>query len=164
MMNLTDEDLMRMLQEGNKEALTLLYQRHSEKVWAYLLKRVPKQNAEDLFQDCFVKLVEKSHSWKNQPFVLWLYVVLRNSITDFHRANQVERKYIDRKLQEESSIKDEVDFNELISTMPPESSKLLSEHFREGLSYKELSEKYDLTELSLRKRISRAIGLLKKGE
>jgi RNA polymerase sigma-70 factor (ECF subfamily) len=160
----TDEELMRLVQLGQKEALAELYERHSGKVWAYLQKRVPKQNAEDLFQDCFVKLVEKSHSWKNQPFILWLYVVLRNSITDFHRSNQVEKKYIDRVRAEESSSTDQADFSELISSMPPESSKLLSEFFKEGWSYKELSEKYDLTELSLRKRISRAIGLLKKGE
>lgn len=55
----TDEDLMYLLQSGDHKALLVLYERHSEKVWSHLQKRVPREDAEDLFQDCFVRLIDK---------------------------------------------------------------------------------------------------------
>lgn len=154
---------MQLLQKGDQSALGVLYERHSKKVWAYIQRRVPRGNAEDLFQDTFVKLVEKRHAWQNQPFVLWLYVVLRNLVIDFHRSHKVEKKSLERIVLEEDD-KIENDFNDLVSSMPPETSQLLREFFKEGWSYKELAAKYALSEVSLRKRMSRAIAFLKKGE
>jgi RNA polymerase sigma factor (sigma-70 family) len=159
----SDEELMTRLQKGDSLALGLIYERHAEKVWSYISKRLPKEAAEDLFQDCFVKLVEKRDSWRNQPFLLWLYVVLRNLVTDFHRSNQVEKKYLDKMATSEEPIVDDKDFQELVKNLSPETSKLLTEFFKEGWSYKELAARYELTEVSLRKRMSRALALLKKG-
>lgn len=163
MLNPSDEELMRLLQSGDQKALELIYERHAEKVWSYISKRLPKEAAEDLFQDCFVKLVEKKDSWKNQPFLLWLYVVLRNLVTDFHRSNKVEKKYLEKISKPDDPIVDGKDFQELVSNMSPETSKLLTEFFKEGWSYKELASRYELTEESLRKRMSRALAVLKKG-
>jgi RNA polymerase sigma factor (sigma-70 family) len=159
----SDEELMQMLQRGDASALGTLYERHAEKVWSYISKRLPKEAAEDMFQDCFVKLVEKKESWKNQPFLLWLYVVLRNLVTDYHRSHQVEKKYLDRLAPAEEPIGNSEDFQELVKNMSPETSKLLTEFFKEGWSYKELAARYEQTEVSLRKRMSRALALLKKG-
>lgn len=159
----SDEELMRQLQNGNSEALGYIYERHADKVWSYVSKRLPKQAAEDLFQDCFVKLVEKKDSWKNQPFLLWLYVVLRNLVADFHRSHQVEMKYLDKMADPEEPIGEGSDFQDLVQNMSPDISKLLTEFFKEGWSYKELAARYELTEVSLRKRMSRALALLKKG-
>ena len=55
----SDEDLMVQLKEGKQEALLELYSRHSGKVWTYLRKRAPASVIEDLFQDVFVKLVDR---------------------------------------------------------------------------------------------------------
>jgi RNA polymerase sigma factor (sigma-70 family) len=159
----SDEELMTRLQKGDSLALGLIYERHAEKVWSYISKRLPKEAAEDLFQDCFVKLVEKRDSWRNQPFLLWLYVVLRNLVIDFHRSNQVEKKYLDKMATSEEPIVDDKDFQELVKNLSPETSKLLTEFFKEGWSYKELAARYELTEVSLRKRMSRALAFLKKG-
>lgn len=158
-----DEDLMRQLQNGDSKALEIIYTRHADRVWSYINKRLPKEAAEDLFQDFFIKLVEKRHLWRNQPFILWIYVVLRNLVTDFHRSNQVEKKYMERLSSQEEPITDERDFQELVESMSPETTKLLTEFFKEGWSYKELAEKYELTEETLRKRMSRALSALKKG-
>lgn len=159
----SDEELMQRLQIGDPEALSLIYERHSEKVWRYISKRLPDEAAEDLYQDFFIKLVEKRDKWKGQPFILWVYVVLRNLVTDFHRSNIVEKKYLDQMDAPESPVNEGQDFKEMIEDIPPETSKLLTEFFKEGWSYRELAEKYEVTEVSLRKRMSRALSLMKKG-
>jgi RNA polymerase sigma-70 factor (ECF subfamily) len=163
MKELSDEELMLRLQKGDKTALAELYERHSKKVWAYINKRVPREYADDLFQDCFVKLVEKKDSWHQQPFVLWLYVVLRNLIIDFYRKVKIEKRVLD-KIRPLNDSRPEADLDELVADMPPETSKLLKEFFQGGWSYKELAQKYELSEISLRKRMSRAIAFLRKGE
>ena len=160
----SDEELMQQLQDGKQEALEALYERHSQKVWTYVIKRLKREHAEDLFQDCFIKLVEKKDSWNKQPFVLWLYVVLRNLVIDFHRS-QVRRTRIIGSLTPETEADfNSSDFNDLIEGVAPETQKLLKDFFKEGFSYKELAHQYETSEMSLRKRVSRALAFLKKGE
>lgn len=160
---LSDEDLMRKIQNGDSSALFELYERHSEKIWSYLKKRVPSAHLEDLFQDCFVKIVEKKDNWDNQPFVLWLYVIIRNIVIDFYRNTKLEQKIMD-KFFLESDMQFGDKFEDIVSNLPPDVSRLLTEYFQEGWSYKELAQRYDVSEVSLRKRLSRALNLLKKGK
>ncbi|MBY0518142.1 MAG: sigma-70 family RNA polymerase sigma factor [Bacteriovoracaceae bacterium] len=159
----SDEDLMKALQQGDPSALVALYERHANKVWSYLKKRVPSDRVDDLFQDCFVKIVEKKNMWGNQPFVLWLYVLLRNIVIDFYRDEKVEKRMLERISFNLETISGDR-FDEIVSKLSPDSSKLIKEYFNEGLSYKELSDRYKMSEVSLRKRLSRAINILKKGE
>lgn len=159
---LSDEELMRRLQGGDSSALFELYERHSDKIWSYLKKRVPRAQLEDLFQDCFVKIVEKKDNWEDQPFVLWLYVIIRNIVIDFYRNTKLEQKVMD-KFFLNAELPLDTKFEDIISNLPPDVSKLLTEYFQEGWSYKELAQRYDVSEVSLRKRLSRALGLLKKG-
>ena len=157
----SDEELMVQLKEGKKEALLELYNRHSGKVWTYLRKRAPTSVIEDLFQDVFVKLVEKKDGWTGQPFLLWFYVVLRNTVIDFYRDRKIETKYL-QLFQDQIDIRDsDTQVEDLLALVPEDKAKLLREFFSEGRSYKELADKYDATEVSLRKRLSRAIQILK---
>ena len=159
---LSDEDLMKALQDGDPTAIGELYDRHSSKIWTYLKKRLPKEHVDDIFQDCFIKIVERKSSWNGQPFVLWLYVITRNIVIDYYRELKLEQKIME-KINIDSDPYGGEKFEELISTLPPEVSRLVAEFFQEGWSYKELAEKYDSSEVTLRKRLSRALGLLKKG-
>ena len=56
----TDEELMTLLKNGDEgQAILELYNRHSKKVYAYLIKRNSRPVAEDLFQDCFIKIIDE---------------------------------------------------------------------------------------------------------
>jgi RNA polymerase sigma factor (sigma-70 family) len=160
---LSDEELMMQLQLGDFSAIEIIYQRHSERVWHYIKKRVPKDICEDLFQESFVKLIEKRQVWKGQPFILWFYILIRNLIIDYYRSKKIAEKHLSSLvLTEEDLIKKE-ELEELLEKIPSNNAVILKEYFTEGWSYKELSLKYQLTETSLRKKISRIIANLKKG-
>ena len=160
---LSDEELMRALQGGDSSALLELYARHSDKIWSYLKKRVSKDHLEDLFQDCFVKIVEKKDNWQGQPFVLWVYVIIRNTVIDHYRSHKIEQRIMNRYILE-TALPFGQKVEDIVSHLPPEVSQLLIEYFKEGWSYSELAEKYDVSEVSLRKRLSRALRLLRKEE
>lgn len=157
----TDEDLMYLLQSGDHKALLVLYERHSEKVWSYLQKRVPREDAEDLFQDCFVRLIDKKSSWKGQPFVLWLFVLIRNTVSDHYRGKKVENLYLQKLIDSDDGNDPSTVVDEILTSMPEDKARLLKEFFEEGWSYKELAVKYEISEVSLRKRLSRALKILK---
>lgn len=159
----TDEELMTLLQNGDEgQAILELYNRHSKKVYAYLIRRNSRPVAEDLFQDCFIKIIENKSAWNGQPFQLWLYVILRNIVIDDYRKNNISIK-LNEKIRLAGCQENEPEFNidDMLSTLPNEKAKLLKEYFYEGLSSKELSERHSVTETSLRKRLSRAISMLK---
>lgn len=157
----TDEDLMYLLQKGDQKALLVLYERHSEKVWSYLQKRVPREDAEDLFQDCFVRLIDKKSSWKGQPFVLWLFVLIRNTVSDHYRGKKVENRYLQKLIDSNEGNDPSTVVDEILTSMPEDKARLLKEFFEEGWSYKELAVRYEISEVSLRKRLSRALKILK---
>lgn len=145
----TDEDLMYLLQSGDHKALLVLYERHSEKVWSYLQKRVPREDAEDLFQDCFVRLIDKKSSWKGQPFVLWLFVLIRNTVSDHYRGKKVENRYLQKLIDSDDGNDPSTVVDEILTSMPEDKARLLKEFFEEGWSYKELAVKYEISEVSL---------------
>ena len=145
----TDEDLMYLLQSGDHKALLVLYERHSEKVWSYLQKRVPREDAEDLFQDCFVRLIDKKSSWKGQPFVLWLFVLIRNTVSDHYRGKKVENRYLQKLIDSDDGNDSSTVVDEILTSMPEDKARLLKEFFEEGWSYKELAVKYEISEVSL---------------
>lgn len=157
----TDEDLMYILQNGDQKALLVLYDRHSEKVWSYLQKRVPREDAEDLFQDCFVRLVDKKSSWKGQPFILWLFVLIRNTVSDHYRGKKLENRSLQKLVDSHDEKDPSILVDEILNSMPEDKARLLKEFFEEGWSYKELAVKYEISEVSLRKRLSRALKILK---
>lgn len=157
----TDEDLMCFLQNGDQRALLVLYERHSEKVWSYLQKRVPREDAEDLFQSCFVKLIDKKFNWKGQPFVLWMFVLIRNTVSDHYRGKKVENRYLQKLVDSFDGNDPSLVVDEILISMPEDKARLLKEFFEEGWSYKELAIKYEISEVSLRKRLSRALKVLK---
>jgi RNA polymerase sigma-70 factor (ECF subfamily) len=90
---LTDEELIRRAQAGEKERLGELYDRHQMGVFRYLMARVQDQQlAEDLTGDVFMRVLDHLSGYENRrvPFTSWLFRVTRNLLIDHYRK---EGKY-----------------------------------------------------------------------
>jgi RNA polymerase sigma-70 factor (ECF subfamily) len=75
-----DEDLARLVQEGDRYALELLVQRYLRPIHAiaasYLLERA---DAEDAAQETFMRALRAIETYDpNRPFAPWLYQIARN--------------------------------------------------------------------------------------
>ncbi|MEQ1598879.1 MAG: sigma-70 family RNA polymerase sigma factor [Methylotenera sp.] len=87
-----DEDLMRQFCAGKAQAFQLLYARHEKPLYRYvrrLLGSAEALQAEDVFQDTWMKLVDARDSWQardNASFKTWLYTLAH------HRAIDILRK------------------------------------------------------------------------
>ncbi len=87
-----DEALMRKFCAGEAHAFQLLYARHEKPLYRYLrrlLGSAEALQAEDVFQDTWMKLVDARDSWQardNASFKTWLYTLAH------HRAIDILRK------------------------------------------------------------------------
>jgi RNA polymerase sigma-70 factor (ECF subfamily) len=90
----TDEELVRLVQQGNERALTELYSRYSKKLVRYfhrmLWKDEPK--AQDFLHDLFVKLIEwPDRIDASRPFSTWVYSVAYNMCKNEYRKQNFRK-------------------------------------------------------------------------
>ena len=89
---MTDQELVFAYQNGNDEALAELLIRYKERIYSvifYLVKR--RELAEDLFQDCFVKIITslKRNNYDEQgKFLPWALCIARNIVLDYFRTQK----------------------------------------------------------------------------
>lgn len=90
--DLSDEQLMQQFCTGETQVFQLLYARHEKPLYRYirrLLGQAEVKQAEDVFQDTWIKLVDARHTWQardNATFKTWLYTLAH------HRAIDILRK------------------------------------------------------------------------
>ena len=83
-----EPELVAKAQNGDEEAVTLLYAAHIETIFDYISYRVDSvETAEDLTSEVFLRMVRGLASYKDQgvPFRAWLYRIAANLIIDYYR-------------------------------------------------------------------------------
>jgi len=84
----SDEELMRLIQRGNSNAMTELYHRYSRKLLRYFFRMLWKDEAraQDFLHDLFVKVIENAGRFNtDRKFSTWLYSVAHNMCKNEYR-------------------------------------------------------------------------------
>lgn len=89
--NISDEQLMRLIQAGNETAFNEIYQRYSKRLLHFIYRVIGNdvEKAQDLLQDLFVKIAsapEKFNPDKN--FKTWVFTVTANLCKNSFRGQQ----------------------------------------------------------------------------
>lgn len=89
-MNKTDEQLVKMYEEGDFQAFDILLSRHQEKIFTYIRFMIPDADtANDVFQDTFVKAIMAIRNGtytETGQFSAWLMRIARNLVYDYLRS------------------------------------------------------------------------------
>ncbi|MCA9970940.1 MAG: sigma-70 family RNA polymerase sigma factor [Anaerolineales bacterium] len=88
-----DEDAPLVQQaQQDMRAFSLLYQRHVQKVYRYLLVRLGnEQDAQDLTSQTFLTAMERLHTYRGQGrFPAWLLGIARHKLADRYRRQKPE--------------------------------------------------------------------------
>ncbi len=89
---LSDEQLVGLYISGNNTAFDVLLKRYESKVFTYIAYSVKNEElAQDLFQDCFMKIILKLKNGQyteNGKFAMWVMRIAHNLIIDHHRQHQ----------------------------------------------------------------------------
>jgi RNA polymerase sigma-70 factor, ECF subfamily len=92
----TDKKIVRRINAGSQEAFTELYQKYSDLLFAYLLRRLDNDRdvATDIWQETWLVAVEKISDFKSDCTVFtWLCAIANNKISDYFRLQEKHRKF-----------------------------------------------------------------------
>jgi len=170
--DLTDDVLAGLVQQGDRNAFTVIYNRY----WA-LLHRFSQRMlrdedlATDVIQDVFTRLWEHSADLRiTVSLSSYLYGATRNQIIRLIRKEKVRADYLSGlRVEEAVPITDnEVRERELarlieqeVSRLPAKMRMVFELSRKAHLSYKEIADQINISEGTVRKQVHNAIRLLR---
>jgi RNA polymerase sigma-70 factor (ECF subfamily) len=85
-----DSALMLRYKDGDVAAFEILYRRHNDPLYRYLLRRcISREAAEDVFQEVWGKIIKSRASYRRTAkFTTFLYRVAHNCFVDHLRRNK----------------------------------------------------------------------------
>ncbi|CAA9235901.1 MAG: hypothetical protein AVDCRST_MAG56-1195 [uncultured Cytophagales bacterium] len=169
----TDQDLVQLLQQGDKKAFDALYGRYWRKLYLLAYQKLrSRELAEELVQDLFISLWTKRESLQITSSVgAYLGMAVRYMIIKFFQKERVHHQYEQTAALAPAyanTTEDEVFFNDLQEVIEQEINKLpekcrevfqLSRH--DHLSQKEISVKLHVSEKTVENHIGKALRLLR---
>lgn len=172
MEHLTDIELIDSIGNGNANALDYLFEKHYMSVYrlAYRWCGI-KEDAEDITQEVFIKLVRKLHTFnKRSSFRTWLYRITMNTAKDFGRKKTRELNSEIPMTNDQSpethnpEKKNSISPNQLtaaIDRLPVKFKMAVILVLAEGYSHKEAAEVLECSEATVSWRIFQARKKLK---
>ena len=155
-----DAFLVKSYMEGNEHALSILINRHKQRIYSFIFSKVfDKDVAEDIFQDTFIKVIKTLKRGKYNEegkFLPWVMRISHNLVIDHFRKSKRMPKFensgdfnifsvlCDSGLNvEKQIIKDQIeaDVKELIKELPEDQLEFLVMRIYKDMSFKEISER-----------------------
>ena len=157
---LSDQALLDMYQQGNREAVSQLLERHTRRVRDYVRMMVKDNDvADDLTQEILIKVVkvlDEGRYTDKGRFQPWLLRIAHNRVLDYFRAQKQVKTIsessagydiLGSKNIAEPSIEDEIiseqraeEIRALVEELPEEQREVVKMRYYEGLSFKEIAE------------------------
>ena len=169
---MSDQELLSSYLAGNKEAISILIERHGSRVYDYIHMMVKDGDlADDIYQETFIKavrVIDEGRYKDSGRFLSWVMRIAHNQVIDHFRAakqnkniSESEAGYdiIGTQRLSEGSIEDKMvseqiaaDLRVLVGQWPEEQQEVVRLRYYAGLSFKEIAEQ---TEVSINTALGR---------
>ena len=157
---LSDQALLEMYQQGSREAVSQLLERHTRRVRDYVRMMVKDSDAaDDLTQEVLIKVVkvlDEGRYTDKGRFLPWVLRIAHNRVLDYFRAQKQVKTVsessagfdiLGSKNFAEPSIEDNIiseqraeEIRALVEELPEEQREVVKMRYYEGLSFKEIAE------------------------
>ncbi|MDR6784496.1 RNA polymerase sigma-70 factor (family 1) [Pedobacter africanus] len=170
----SDEELLQVLQQGNRQAYEVIYDRYWQILFRFARKMMQDESAaKDVVQDVFTTLWIKSAE-KNirPPLAAFLYTLIRNKILDRIKHSKVEAKYLDSlkqvmslsealpdRMYIEKELYDQIEKE--ISQLPEKMRIIFEKSRKEYKSNQEIAEELSISNKTVRNQLSNAVRILR---
>ena len=105
----SDDDLIGAFKAGDGSAMEALFGRYRKPVYAWLLRTAPdRAEAEDLYQDVWLKVIRGIDGYSAGGFKAWLWRIVRNAAVDRARK-RVATPILDEPLADEADAETRVE-------------------------------------------------------
>ncbi len=162
--NFSDQELISAFLSGDSLSIERLIVRHKDKVFGYIMSKVKDIDlANDIFQDVFIKVINKLQEGRYNDegkFISWVMRISHNRIIDHFRKESRVRMVRSKDdfdmfnvLGEESEsteaeiVQSQVfaDVKKLIGFLSQEQREVLEMRYYAGMTFKEISEECDIS-------------------
>jgi RNA polymerase sigma-70 factor, ECF subfamily len=151
----SDENLLALVGNGDKEALSILFRRHAQVVYNVSQRILKdKSEAEDLVQELFLFIFQKAKSFDSAKSSAssWLIQMAYHRAIDRRRYLSTRQHYKSQELDEDRliGIRGQISIDDLAGKallmsfrkeLSPHQQQTLELHFFEGYSFLEIAEK-----------------------
>ncbi|WP_431294482.1 RNA polymerase sigma factor [Pedobacter sp. P26] len=169
-----DEKLLSLLINRDDIAFSEIYRRYWPLLYKHALHMLKEEDeSEDVVQEVFTKLWQKAATLKlDTSLGAYLYVATRNSILNFFRKNQFHHAYLTDIGQFLDQAQEITDYRirerilaklieEEIERLPPRMREVFELKRKQNLSYKEIADTMDISELTVKTQMNKAITILR---
>ncbi|GAB1420564.1 hypothetical protein MASR2M15_06660 [Anaerolineales bacterium] len=173
-----DEQVLVQNAIHNPDAFEALYFRYSRRVYSYVASRINHtQDIEDIVSEVFLRVIKNLAQLKNRQqtsFAAWLFVIVRNTITDHYRKNGHYQQHISLEDVEPSAPAEKQPdyiFNEnetalylykLILTLSERKREIVTLRYYGGLRNQEIAIVLGIREKTVSSYLSRALNELQE--
>lgn len=171
----TEKELVKKLKDGDSFAFEVLFYKYRNKVKGFALKIVPAQiDPEEIVQEVFVRVwLKKEAIDPEKDFQSYLFTIAKHLVLD-HLKSAVNRKlyFVGEHFQQdlleeegmEASISEETEakLQKLINEIPERRREIFQLSRFEGLSYKQIAERLNISENTVDSQIRNALAFLRK--
>ena len=172
----SDDELLNLASNGDREAFGLLYERYINKIYSYIYYRTGNRNdAEDLTERVFYRALRHISNYDNRglPFSAWLYRIAHNLVANWHRDNsrrkeiQLDESFISTisRYHPEKELllsEEHQTMIDIIQSFPPERQQLLLLKYVERLSNAEIGRIMGRTEGAIKSLYHRTLIALRE--
>lgn len=167
-LNHTDEQLMALIRERNREAFAVLYDRYSARLMGYFMKMLAnnRELCEDLLQELFLKIARQPELFDtDRIFRPWVYTIAQNLCKMEYRKKSTRGVAVALDVTHEltdsgRSQSDTLDRKEFMTRLrevlldigEPHKSTFVMRYFEE-LSLKEISDIHHCSEGTVKSRL-----------
>src|SRR5258708_7014412 len=177
----SDEEIVQIYKEGNKEAFKELIDRYSSHLYNFSARLAGKNNASDIVQETFIKVWGNMERFdpKKASFKTWIFTIAKNSITDFLRKKKVvlfsdmgsgeddsflgnipdENPLPDKMLEK---LEDKEFLNKILEKLRYDYREILLLHYQEDMTFEEIGKVLNQPPNTVKSKHYRAIQELRK--
>jgi RNA polymerase sigma-70 factor (ECF subfamily) len=171
---LSDSELVSLLKKRDREAFAEIYDRYSMMIYYKVNQMLREEDiAKDIVQDLFTAIWEKSDLIRDHVGISsYLYVAARNRVLNYIQKAKTKSDYLTEigrySLQVSDETLEKIDERDLMLLITSEIAKLpakMREVFElsrlEDLSHREIAERLNLSESTVKKQVQNALKILK---
>ncbi|WP_267879779.1 RNA polymerase sigma factor [Pontibacillus marinus] len=165
---------MEKVREGNQQALRVLIERYKSHLFKVIYGVVrDEQEAEDITQETFIKMMDALPSYQSQGFKTWISRIAFNKAIDAKRKKQRQKEVVGHDEQKDSQTRGSAEHEWLqqekitsvaksIEQLPETYQGVVKAYYIHGKSYQEIAKDHHIEEKTVEMRLYRARKWMKK--
>lgn len=167
----SDQQLATLLCKGEREAFRQVYLRYWKRLYQIAERKVPKEIAEEIVQDIFVRLWSKRET-PIQNLQYYLFSAVKYGILNHIKKQIIENKHIEYKLHVSKNNENTTDYDLLLAELqaaitqaltllPQKTQQIFSLSRFDFLSHQEIAIQLNISEKAIEYHITQALKVLR---